>query len=152
MIQKLNIIRNSAKEGEKTFRNKITVLIFRMLRYIRLLLFEIQSYYNKNERNQPYIKPDYRKYFPDAVVQKLDVLRYSAHEEEKLLYKTCFFIQFNVPFKIISLIESSQSIGGAKREYPGKTTGHTRKQNLSCLICGQCGARTYTRHSGEMIE
>ena len=31
-------------------------------------------------------------------------------------------IQFNVPFKIISLIELSQSIGGAKREYPGKTT------------------------------
>ena len=33
-----------------------------------------------------------------------------------------FFIQFNVPFKIILLIETSQSIGGAKREYPGKTT------------------------------
>ena len=33
-----------------------------------------------------------------------------------------FFIQFNVPFKIISLIETSQSIGGAKRGYPGKTT------------------------------
>ena len=32
------------------------------------------------------------------------------------------FIQFNVPFKIISLIEASQSIGAAKREYPGKTT------------------------------
>ena len=33
-----------------------------------------------------------------------------------------FFIQFNVPFKIISVIETSQSIGGLKREYPGKTT------------------------------
>ena len=33
-----------------------------------------------------------------------------------------FFFQFNVPFKIISLIETSQSIDGAKREYPGKTT------------------------------
>ena len=34
-----------------------------------------------------------------------------------------FFIKFNVPFKIISLIiETSQSVGGAKREYPGKTT------------------------------
>ena len=32
------------------------------------------------------------------------------------------FIQFHVPFKIISLIETNQSIGGAKREYPGKTT------------------------------
>ena len=31
-----------------------------------------------------------------------------------------FFIQFNVPFKIISLIETSQSIDGAKREYHGK--------------------------------
>ena len=33
-----------------------------------------------------------------------------------------FLIQFNVPFKIISLIETSQLIGGAKREYPRKTT------------------------------
>ena len=33
-----------------------------------------------------------------------------------------FFIQFNVPFKIISLIGTSQSVGGAKREYPRKTT------------------------------
>ena len=33
-----------------------------------------------------------------------------------------FLIQFNVPFKIISLIETSLSIGVAKREYPGKTT------------------------------
>ena len=62
------------------------------------------------------------------------------------------FIQFTVPFKVISLIEVSQSIGGVKRKYPGKTTWHTSKQNLSCLTCGQCGARTYTRHSGEMIE
>ena len=30
-------------------------------------------------------------------------------------------IPFNVLFKIISLTETSQSIGGAKREYPGKT-------------------------------
>ena len=33
-----------------------------------------------------------------------------------------FFIQFNVPFKIISLKETSQWVGGAKREYPEKTT------------------------------
>ena len=32
------------------------------------------------------------------------------------------FFQFNVPFKIILLIETSQSIGGAKQEYPGETT------------------------------
>ena len=37
-------------------------------------------------------------------------------------YFVFVFIQFYVPFKIISLIETSQSIGGAKREYPGKTT------------------------------
>ena len=34
-----------------------------------------------------YIKPDYRKYFMDAVVQQLDILRNSAHEEEKLCIK-----------------------------------------------------------------
>ena len=33
-----------------------------------------------------------------------------------------FLIQFYVPFQIISLIETSQSIGGAKQEYPGKNT------------------------------
>ena len=33
-----------------------------------------------------------------------------------------------------------------------KTTWHTRKQNLACLTCGQSGARTHTRHSGEMVE
>ena len=44
-----------------------------------------------------------------------------------------FLIQFNVPFKIISLRETSQSVGGAKREYPRKTIWHTRKQNLACL-------------------
>ena len=33
-----------------------------------------------------------------------------------------FLIQFNVPLKIIALIETSESIGGVKREYPGKTT------------------------------
>ena len=38
------------------------------------------------------------------------------------IYIYFFGIQFNDPFKIISLIEMSQSIGGAKWEYPGKTT------------------------------
>ena len=78
VIQKLNIIRNSAKEGEKRSETRLSYL---------LLLFEIQSYYHKNERNQPYIKPDYRKYFPDAVVQKHDILRNSAYEEENLCIK-----------------------------------------------------------------
>ena len=31
-----------------------------------------------------------------------------------------FLIQFNVPFKIISLIETSQSIGGRNGRTPGK--------------------------------
>ena len=37
-------------------------------------------------------------------------------------YFFLILIQFNVLFKIISLIETSQSIGGAKRQYPGNTT------------------------------
>ena len=58
-----------------------------------------------------------------------------------------FLIQFYRPIQdYLTHIETSQLVGGAKREYPGKTTWHTRKQNLACLTCGQCG------HSGEMIE
>ena len=34
-------------------------------------------------------------------------------------FSSFFLIQFNVPFKIISLIETSHSVGGAEREYPG---------------------------------
>ena len=37
------------------------------------------------------------------------------------LFFVVFFLSVYVPFKIISLIETSQSIGGGKREYPGKT-------------------------------
>ena len=47
------------------------------------------------------------------------------HQMSKLKISYLYFfiiIQFNVLFKIISLIETSQSIGGAKREYLGKTT------------------------------
>ena len=39
-----------------------------------------------------------------------------------------FFIQFNVSFKIISVIETSQSVSGAKREYPGKTNCHPQAE------------------------
>ena len=66
MIQKFVIIRNSVD---------------------RVFFFKIQTNFHKKERNQPYIKPDYRKYFPEAGVQKLDVLRNSAHLEEKLYVK-----------------------------------------------------------------
>ena len=33
---------------------------------------------------------------------------------------------------------------------PRKNIGHTRKQNLDCLTCAQCGVRTHTRHSSEI--
>ena len=37
-----------------------------------------------------------------------------------IFYLFFFLIQFNVPFKIISLIETSQSIGGRNGRTPGK--------------------------------
>ena len=37
---------------------------------------------------------------------------------------------------------------GEPREKP---PGTPHKQNLACLTCGQCGARTHTRHSCEDI-
>ena len=62
-----------------------------------------------------------------------------------------FLIQFYILFNIFSSYETGQSVGGRRRENPEKkNTWHTRKQNLACLTCGQCGARTHT--SGETIE
>ena len=67
------------------------------------------------------------------LIKKFDILRNSAHEEEKLCIKLVFFfIQFNVPFKIISLIESSQSIDGAKRDTPG--TPPDTPASRTCLV------------------
>ena len=101
----------------KTFRNKITVLIPRMLRYSRLLLFEIQSYYNQNERNHPYIKPDNRKYVPDAVVQKLDVLRNSAHLGEKLYVKPdCCKYYPDAVIQKLNIIRNSAKEGDKRTE------------------------------------
>ena len=59
---------------------------------------------------------------------------------EAIIYIYIFFlIQFYVPFKIFfSSYETGQSVGGAKPEYPGKTTLHTRKQNLACPTCEFC--------------
>ena len=56
---------------------------------------------------------------PKSFYEKVNLLLFVQYESEHVMP---FFIQFNVPFKIISLIETSQSIGGAKREYHGKTT------------------------------
>ena len=44
--------------------------------------------------------------------------RFKLVKQSKYIYIFFFLIHFNVPIKIISLIEKSQSIGGAKREYP----------------------------------
>ena len=56
---------------------------------------------------------------PDSSLKIVIVVLFS---NISIVYFFSFLNQFNVPFKIISLIETSQSIGGAKREYPGKTT------------------------------
>ena len=58
-----------------------------------------------------------------------------------------FFSSVLHPFQdYFSSYETGQSVGGAKMGEP------PRKTTLACLTCGQCGARTHTRHSGEMIE
>ena len=46
-------------------------------------------------------------------------LRDESIRKRYIVIRNFFFIQFNVPFKIISLKETSLSVGGAKREYPG---------------------------------
>ena len=47
-------------------------------------------------------------------------LSYSIHIKVKSEIFLFFLIQFNVQFKIISLIETSQSIGGRNGRTPGK--------------------------------
>ena len=80
----------------------------------------------------------YRYTVPRALYRSIPIYRYIVTPLMDSL------IQFYVPFKIISARENGRT--------PRKTTWRTRKQNLACLACGQCGARTHTRHSGEMIE
>ena len=62
---------------------------------------------------------DFHFLVPESFHKKMVQIGKVVSEEGQDFF---FLIQFNVPFKIISLIETSQSIGGAKREYPGKTT------------------------------
>ena len=53
-----------------------------------------------------------------------------------------FFIQFYVPFKLFHSYRD-ESIGrwGENRSTRGKTTWHTRKQNLACPTCDSCPER-----------
>ena len=63
-------------------------------------------------------------FYYDVVLNRLKINFKLSSIEKNIIFIILFyfFIQFNVPFKIMSLIETSQSVGGAKREYPGKTT------------------------------
>ena len=49
-----------------------------------------------------------------------------------------FFIQFNLPFKIISLIETSQSIGGRNGSTPGKPPDTPASR--TCLVSHSASA------------
>ena len=69
-----------------------------------------------------------------------------------ILLKYIYFLNSVLrPFQ--DYFSSYETVDGAKTGEPReKTIWHTLKQNLACLTCGQCRARTHTRHSGEMIE
>ena len=71
------------------------------------------------------------------------VLLYKSGVHGGIFFLLLFLIQFYVHFKIISahMRGANQSVV-RKRENPEKKH----------LACGQCGAQTHTRHSGEMIE
>ena len=63
------------------------------------------------------------------------------------------FIFFNVPFQdYLSSYEMGQSVGGAKTGVPREKPPGTPASRTWLVSRGQCGARTYTRHSGETIE
>ena len=71
---------------------------------------------------QSYYLSPYRFIFSQVLGNKIILVHFSGSSPLNHIIIIFFFIQFNVPFKIISLIETSLSIGGAKHEYPGKTT------------------------------
>ena len=60
--------------------------------------------------------------------------------------------EFYVTFKIISahMRRANQQVGENGR-FPRKNTWHIRKQKLACLTCCQRGARTHTRHRGQIL-
>ena len=70
------------------------------------------------------------------------------HDTEKG-FLFCFFIQFNVLFKIISAHMRPVGRWGQNVRTTKKTTWHTRKQNMACP---PAGLGTCTRHSIEMIK
>ena len=61
-----------------------------------------------------------------------------------------FLIQFYVPFKIISA-HGPISRWAKTGDSPEKNTWHTHKQKLACLTCCERGARTHTRHRGQIL-
>ena len=64
-----------------------------------------------------------------------------------------FFVQFYVSFKIISAHnETGQSVGGPKMGEPREKPPGTHASRTWLVSRGHSGARTYTRHSGEMNE
>ena len=65
-----------------------------------------------------------------------------------------YFFSFSLcPFQdYFSSYETGQSVGGAKTGGPGEKPPDTPASRTACLTCGLSGARTHTRHSGEMIE
>ena len=77
-----------------------------------------------------------------------------AFHEKFSFFLFFFFDSVLRPFQdYYSSYETGQSEGWAKTGEPReKNTWHTSKQNLACLTCGQSGAQTHTRHSGETIE
>ena len=72
-----------------------------------------------------------------------------------LFFFLSFFLYLFILFVVLrpfegyfSSYETGQSVGVTKkRENTGASASRT-----ACLTCGQCGAQTYTKHSGEMIE
>ena len=90
--------------------------------------------------------------------KKTNVVLQSAPESCTIIRKSLrmvkyFFNSVLRPFQdFFSSYETGQSVGGRKRMIPEKkNTWHIRKQKLACLKCCQRGARTHTRHRGQIL-
>ena len=81
----------------------------------------------------------------DRTSSKFTAFNLNTLERSKQLIDFVISNSILRPFQdYFSSYETGQSVGGRKRENPEKNTWHTRKQNLACLTCGQCGTRTHT--------